>query len=90
MTQNKKYKSIGFDEIVGAHAADYGQESAEGHSKHLWATQGRWSFKFVIVTKERRYDLHAASDDERKLWLMDFELILKDTKQQHKSRHEDA
>lgn len=89
MQQKKKFKSIDFKDILGAHTAEFGQEESEAH-KDVWQTQGRWSFKFVIVTQERRYHLHAASEDERKLWMLDFELILKESKKETKSRYDDA
>ena len=80
---------IDFKDILGAHTAEFGQEDSPTH-KDVWETQGRWSFKFVIVTQERRYHLHSASEDERKLWMLDFELILKESKKETKSRFDDA
>ena len=44
----------------------------------------------MIVTKDRRYELHAASDDERKLWLLDLELIIKENVGEDTTKNEDA
>ena len=40
----------------------------------------RWSFDFVLVTESRRFELFAASEDERVLWLHDLKNIVNSIK----------
>ena len=44
----------------------------------------RWTFKFTLVTKDRTYELLAASSDERKLWIHDLQRVI--SKKFEKSR----
>lgn len=35
----------------------------------------RWSFNFILETRERTFELFAASEDERQLWIHDLQRI---------------
>ena len=39
-----------------------------------------WSFKFCLKLKQRTFDLFAASEDERTLWIFVFNWIIKENK----------
>ena len=53
--------------------------SAEDEVRTDFLAQGvrlRWSFKFYLTLKQRKYELFSASDDERTLWIFVFNWII--------------
>ena len=80
LNQNIDYKIIKYEEIT--HVEEYSkfdrndpnQKKKSQHYKQM--IQPRWSFKFRIQTVKRDYELLAASEDERLLWIFAFNWII--------------
>lgn len=56
------------------------------------AAHFRWTFKFTLVTKDRTYELLAASSDERRLWTADFRRVISRNlqKEEQKNKNEEV
>ena len=75
--RSKMYRFSEIKEVKIDHAGHTRDLSIESRrSFDHSAAHFRWTFKFQLVTKDRTYELMAASGDERKLWITDLQRVI--------------